>query len=96
MANKRQSSVDTGKEASIGIEPPDYVAEAQVRAAEWKDRAKTRHKIVGIRTWHLNLNPTAMSSMAYSKAGRQIQMPPEPKNVHVDWRGPFAAHRRGH
>jgi L-rhamnonate dehydratase len=28
--------------------------------------------------------------MAYSKAGRQIQMPPEPKNVHVDWRGPFA------
>ena len=90
MANKRQSSVDTGNETNIAIEPPNYVTEAQARASEWKDRAKTRHKIVGIRTWHLNLNPGTISSMAYSKADRQIQMPPEPKNGHVDWRGPFA------
>ena len=91
MANKQQSSVDTGNEISLPIEPPDYAAEAQARAAEWKDRAKIRHKIVGIRTWHINLNPGAMSSMAYSQADRQVQMPPERKNVHVDWRGPFAA-----
>ena len=44
MANNQQSSVDSGNEASIGIEPPDYAAEAQARAASWKDRAKTRHK----------------------------------------------------
>ena len=25
MANNQQSSVDSGNEASIGIEPPDYV-----------------------------------------------------------------------
>ena len=90
MPNKQQSSDDAGNETNIAVEPPDYVAEAQVRATGWKDRAKIRHKIVGIRTWHINLNPAAMSSMAYSRAGRQVQMPPEPKNVHVDWRGPFA------
>ena len=90
MPNKQQSSDDAGNETNIAVEPPDYVAEAQVRATGWKDRAKIRHKIVGIRTWHINLNPAAMSSMAYSQAGRQVQMPPEPKNVHVDWRGPFA------
>ena len=99
MSNEQQSSVDNGNETATVVEPPDYAAQAQVRAAEWKDRAKTRHKIVGIWTWHINLNPTAMSSMPYSKAGGQVQMPPrqdrnskqpEPKNVHVDWRGPFA------
>ena len=67
MSNKQQSSINTGNETDITVEPPDYAAEAQVRAAEWKDRAKTRHKIVDIRTWHINLNPATMSSMAYSK-----------------------------
>ena len=90
MSKKQRSAVDTGNETNIAVEPPNYAAEAQARAAEWKDRAKTRHKIAGIRTWHLNLNPGTMPSMAYSKVGRQVQMPPEPKNVHVDWRGPFA------
>ena len=90
MSNKQQSAVDDGNETNSPFELPGYVAEAQRRSAEWKDRAKIRHKIVGIRTWHINLNPAAMSSMAYSQAGRQVQMPPEPKNVHVDWRGPFA------
>ena len=90
MSNEQQSSVGAGTETNSAVEPPDYAAAARARAAEWKDQAKTRHKIVGIRTWHLNLNPTAMSSMAYSKTGRQVQIPPEPKNAHVDWRGPFA------
>ena len=29
----------------------------------WKERAKTRHTVVGIRTWHVNLNPRAMPSL---------------------------------
>ena len=36
-------------------------------ASEWKRRAKTRHSVVGIRTWHVNLNPRAMPSLGFAK-----------------------------
>jgi len=54
---------------------------------DFKQNAKTKHKIVGIQTWHLNLNPLAMSQLAFSKGGKTTDM-----NLghHVDWRGPFA------
>ena len=55
----------------------------------WKARAKTRHTVVGIRTWHVNLNPRAMPSLGFAK-GQQWQRPTS-ETAHVDWRGPFAA-----
>jgi L-rhamnonate dehydratase len=70
---------------------PDYTAEAQARVSDWKQRAKTAHKVVGIRTWHINLNPAAMSSMAFSeRGGAPSQVRSGPRADHVDWRGPFA------
>ena len=54
----------------------------------WKTRAKTRHTVVGIRTWHVNLNPRAMPSLGFAK-GQQWQKPAT-QIAHVDWRGPFA------
>ena len=56
--------------------------------AAWKARAKTRHTVVGIRTWHVNLNPRAMPSLGFAK-GQQWQKPAT-QTAHVDWRGPFA------
>ena len=35
----------------------------------WKTRAKTRHTVVGIRTWHVNLNPRAMPGLGFTKGG---------------------------
>ena len=73
------------------VKLPDYTSEAQVRVSDWKQRAKTEHKVVGIRTWHINLNPTAMSSMAFSeRGGAPSQARSVPRTAHVDWRGPFA------
>ena len=40
----------------------------------FKQNAKTKHKIVGIQTWHLNLNPLAMSQLAFSKGGKITDM----------------------
>lgn len=83
MSNTRNSPPDS----------VDLVAEAQARAADWKGRAKTRHKVAGIRTWHINLNPAAMSSMPFSspaQKGVPAQMLSESGRPHVDWRGPFA------
>lgn len=61
----------------------------------WKERAKTRHTITGIRTWHVNLNPRAMPSLGFAKGdlNGQSNTPTSDstsKTVHVDWRGPFA------
>ena len=55
--------------------------------ATWKTRAKTRHTVVGIRTWHVNLNPRAMPSLGFAKGQWQK---PAIQTAHVDWRGPFA------
>ena len=57
-------------------------------ATTWKACAKTRHTVVGIRTWHVNLNPRAMPSLGFAKGQWQE---PTTQAVHVDWRGPFAA-----
>ena len=57
-------------------------------ADTWKTRAKTRHTVVGIRTWHVNLNPRAMPSLGFAKGQWQK---PATRTAHVDWRGPFAA-----
>ena len=58
-------------------------------SSDWKTRAKEQHSVVGIRTWNVNLNPRAMPTLGFAKG----EMPGDtsPKNVHVDWRGPFAA-----
>ena len=53
----------------------------------FKQKAKKRHKIVGVRTWHLNLNPSAMSRLAFSQRSKTVVSDSE---HHVDWRGPFA------
>ena len=58
-------------------------------STQWKTRAKTRHTVAGIRTWHVNLNPRAMPTLGFAKGDMPGQS--TPKNVHVDWRGPFAA-----
>ena len=55
--------------------------------ATWKERAKTRHTVVGVQTWHVNLNPRAMPSLGFAKGQWQK---PTPQTAHVDWRGPFA------
>jgi L-rhamnonate dehydratase len=57
------------------------------RSQSFKQQAKQRHKIVGLQTWHLNLNPSAMPTLAFSEGAA---VPPQPKGHHVDWRGPFA------
>ena len=57
-------------------------------ADKWKGRAKTRHTVAGIRTWHVNLNPRAMPSLGFAKGQWQK---PSSQTGHVDWRGPFAA-----
>ena len=59
------------------------------RSQSFKQQAKQRHKIVGLQTWHLNLNPSAMPTLAFSK-GAVVPSQPKPKGHHVDWRGPFA------
>ena len=67
-------------------------------AAMWKERAKTRHTVVGIRTWHVNLNPRAMPSLGFAKGGEchtrihtvDLWQKPATQTAHVDWRGPFA------
>lgn len=71
-------------------------AQTSTLAEQWKQRAKTSHRIAGVRSWHVNLNPVTMSSMGFSRlpldpTGKQIHIPPGPKGTHVDWRGPFAA-----
>ena len=58
-------------------------------STEWKTRAKTQHSVAGIRTWNVNLNPRAMPTLGFAKG--EIPRQTTPKNVHVDWRGPFAA-----
>ena len=58
-------------------------------STEWKANAKTRHVVSGIQTWHVNLNPRAMPTLGFAKG--EIPKQVHPKNVHVDWRGPFAA-----
>ncbi len=58
-------------------------------APQWRTRAKTRHTVVGIRTWHVNLNPRAMPTLGFAKG--DIPGQTSSKNIHVDWRGPFAA-----
>ena len=55
--------------------------------ATWKERAKTQHTVVGIRAWHVNLNPRAMPSLGFAKGQWQK---PTTQTAHVDWRGPFA------
>ena len=70
---------------------PDYSAETQARVTDWKQRAKIRHKVAGIRTWHINLNPAAMASMAFSERdGKSMPVSSDARKPHVDWRGPFA------
>ena len=45
-------------------------------SAKWKTRAKTRHTVAGIRTWHINLNPRAMSTMGFaSRRNLPVSMP---------------------
>ena len=56
---------------------------------EWKTRAKERHSVAGIRTWNVNLNPRAMPTLGFAKGDMPGQSTPQ--NMHVDWRGPFAA-----
>ena len=58
-------------------------------STEWKTRARTRHIVVDIRTWHVNLNPRAMPTLGFAEG--DIPGQTTPKNYHVDWRGPFAA-----
>ena len=58
-------------------------------ATTWKEHAKTRHTVAGIRTWHVNLNPRAMPNLGFAKG--QWQKPTPQTGQHVDWRGPFAA-----
>ena len=74
---------------------PDYAVDARTRSANWKQQAKVRHKIVGIQTWPVNLNPTAMSRPAFSSQAlsdnTSTQIAAESRKAHVDWRGPFAA-----
>ena len=55
----------------------------------WKTRANERHAVAGIRTWNVNLNPRAMPTLGFAKG----ELPGQTltQNVHVDWRGPFAA-----
>ena len=61
---------------------------------ELEDDAISQHTVIGIRTWHMNLNPRAMPSLGFAKG----QLPDQSKSpsdsqgniVHVDWRGPFA------
>ena len=61
---------------------------------ELKVDAISRHTVIGIRSWHVNLNPRAMPSLGFAKG----QLPDQSKatsdskgNIgHVDWRGPFA------
>ncbi len=60
-----------------------------VLSIDWKTRARTRHKVIGIRTWHVNLNPRGMRTMGFAKAVSQ-NVPDGPPVPHVDWRGPFA------
>ena len=62
---------------------------ANVLSKQWKTRSKTRHSVAGIRTWHVNLNPRTMPSLGFAKG--DIPGQSTTKNVHVDWRGPFAA-----
>ena len=60
-----------------------------VLSSAWKTRAKTRHTVVGIRTWHINLNPRAMRTMGFAANRRVLPGSTSPTH-HVDWRGPFA------
>ena len=60
----------------------------------WKGRARERHTVVRIRTWHVNLNPRAMPDSGFASGGFRgdTETPGPPPGVgHVDWRGPFAA-----
>ncbi|SVC49438.1 uncharacterized protein METZ01_LOCUS302292, partial [marine metagenome] len=44
----------------------NVMASMQDRFEDLKRKVPTRHKIIGIRTWHINLNPATMESMAFS------------------------------
>ena len=69
----------------------NVMASMQDRFEDLKRKVPTRHKIIGIRTWHINLNPATMESMAFSAPKDQSDFVASsvPSN-HVDWRGPFA------
>lgn len=54
----------------------------------WKEQAKTRHTVIGVQTWHVNLNPRTMPSLGFAKGA--WRHPVDPQAGHVDWRGPFA------
>ena len=49
-------------------------------ADAWKARAKTRHTVAGIRTWHVNLNPRAMPSLGFAKG--EWQKTSSPNRTH--------------
>ena len=69
----------------------NIMASIQNRFEDLKRNVRTRHKIVGIRTWHINLNPATMASMAFSSPKDQSNLVVSSvPNNHVDWRGPFA------
>ena len=63
-------------------------------STELEDDAKSQHTVIGIRTWHVNLNPRAMPSLGFAKgflpAPSKTQSDLSGNTVHVDWRGPFA------
>lgn len=63
-------------------------------STELEDDAKSQHTVIGIRTWHVNLNPRAMPSLGFAKghlpASSKTQSDLSGNTVHVDWRGPFA------
>ena len=62
------------------------------RFEDLKCKVPSRHKIIGIRTWQINLNPATMPSMAFSTFNDQSRfVASSVSSDHVDWRGPFAA-----
>ena len=62
--------------------------------ASLKERARERHAVAGIRTWHVDLNPRAMPASGFASGGSQAPAATQglpPGTGYVDWRGPFAA-----
>ena len=57
--NRRQF-LTTAVGSAIGAASlPGFPLTARDRLSDWKSRAKTRHRIASIRTWHIDLNPAS-------------------------------------
>lgn len=72
---RREFLASLGAVALFGAIGRRQGVEKQARAEQWKSRARTRHKITGVRTWHIDLNPVSVTSARANRPPNRFASP---------------------